>query len=439
MKIGKLDKKRNDLEEIIYQEFFINKNNIIYRITIEKNKNEILISSGDYYKIFNLQEISILINDNFYSLDNAYNFLIDLFEDNQISVNNKIKYKYIIISLSLPNDKNIEIKLEYVPNHKNSLIHNYIKELKEEINTLKNKNNLLEEEINKIKQKVVDKNKPPTNVKLLYTVEEMGYADYGLDNTFVVFNSFNDILYLVYSTIYKSIICYDVKNKTLLSETKNCHQGFITSLRHFPDKINKIDIIMTISNEENNIKLWNIGNMICLLNLKDVNKIGFLYSACFLNYNNEIFIVTSNYDEFGHSESLKIFNLNGKKVKEIKKSNEPTFLVESYFDDIFNCQNYIITGNLNYVKSYNYDKNELYHKYFDGCINGYHYSIIMHNQNSTVKLMESSEDGYVRIWHFHGGILLMKIKVCKENINGICLFNDNYAFVGSDEQNILNN
>ena len=193
---------------------------------------------------------------------------------------------------------------------------------------------------------------------------------------------------------------------------------------------------MSMSNEENTIKLWNIRDMTCILDLPRINKIGFLYSACFIYFNYENFIVTSNYDEFGHSEYLKVFNFDGQKVKEINKSNEPTFFVDSYFDDIFNCQNYIVTGNLNYVKSYNYNKNESYHKYFDKCINGYHYSIILYNHNSVVKLMESSEDGNIRIWHFHGGMLLNKIKVSKGNINGISLYNERYAFVGSDDQNI---
>jgi WD40 repeat protein len=50
--------------------------------------------------------------------------------------------------------------------------------------------------------------------------------------------------------------------------------------------------------------------------------------------------------------------------------------------------------------------------------------------------MESSEDGHIRIWHFHGGLLLNKIRVSKGNINGISLYNDKYAFVGTDDQNI---
>ena len=421
---------------IKYQEFFICKDNIIYKISLEKNLDEISITSGNYYKKFNLHELSVQFQINFFSLDNAYNYIIDLFEDNKVNIDSKTKYQTIIIKIYLPNNISSEIKLEYDDKHQNNLISDNIMQLKNEIKTLKDKNDKLEKEIITMKQNMSNKNQAPKNIKLMYTIEEHSYADYGLDNTFAVFNSFNDILYLVYSTKKKSIICHDIKNHILISELKYCHNGYITSIKHFTDKNNKIDIIMSIANEENNIKLWNIRDMTCILNLTNINKEGFLYSACFLCFNSQNFIVSSNYDEFGHSEKLKVFDFKGEKVKEIKKSNEPTFYIESYFDNIFDCQYYIVTGNLNYVKSYNYNKNEIYHKYFDNSINGYHYSIIIHNENAVVKLIESCEDGNIRIWHFHSGILLKKIRVCKDNINGICLYNDRYIFVGSDEQNI---
>ena len=436
METTNFDLTKENSDKINYQEFFLFKDNNIYKIILEKNASKICISSGNYFKNYNLDELSTLFKINFFTLDNAYNFLVDLFEDYKVSINNKTKYKDLKIKFSLPKEEIIEIKLQYETMYQNMLIAENMKKLKNEINNLKNKNNILQDEINSIRQNKLNQNKAPTNIKLLYTIEEKSYADYGLDNSFALFNSFNNIIYLVYSTRKKSMICYDIKNKALISEIKNCHKGYITGLRHYADKVNKIDLIMSISNEENNIKLWNIRNMTCILDLLRINKIGFLYSACFMNFNYENFIITSNYDEFGHSEYLKVFNFDGQKVKEINKSNEPTFFVDSYFDDIFKCQNYIVTGNLNYVKSYNYNKNEPYHKYFDKCINGYHYSIILYNHNSVVKLMESSEDGNIRIWHFHGGLLLNKIKVSKGNINGISLYNERYAFVGSDDQNI---
>ena len=432
-----------DKDEIISHEFFIMKENNIYKIILTKKDENIIFNSDYYIKYLNIKEISSLIKQDFSNINTSYYFFLGLFEDNKVCINNKIKFKELnlIFTLSESEEFNFEIKLEYKLNLNDALNDNdnTIQNLKKEINDLKEKNKKLEEEIIKLKKYKLDNdndNMIPNNIKLLYSIKEKSYADYGLDNTFAVFKSLNDNLFLVYSTIKISIILYDLKNQNLLTELKNCHNDFITGIRHYPDKINKKDIIMSVSNSDNNIKLWDIKNMSCILNLKEVNKIGFLYSACFLFHYHELLIISSNYDEYGHSELLKIFNLKGKIIKEIKKSNEPTFIVETYLDDILSFENYIITGNLNYLKSYNYNKNEVYHKYFDGSINGYHYTIVVYNDNSVIKLFESSEDGYVRIWHFHGGVLLSKIRVSHDNINGICLYNDKYIFVGCDDEYI---
>ena len=226
---------KNDTEEFKYQEFYLLKDNNIYKILLMKNISKISISSGNYSCNYNSKGISSLFINKFSSLNEAYNFLIDLFEDNNVKINNKIKYKEITLNFTLNNEKSVEIKLKYEENFQNNFIDANIKELKNEIKRLKEKNNKLEEEIKKIKQNNNSNSnlKPPANIKLLYSIEEKAYADYGLDNTFVAFNSFDNILYIVYSTRKKSIICYDIKNKTLISEMKNCHLGYITSLRHF--------------------------------------------------------------------------------------------------------------------------------------------------------------------------------------------------------------
>ena len=242
METTNFDLTKENSDKINYQEFFLFKDNNIYKIILEKNTSKICVSSGNYFKNYNLDELSKLFKINFFTLDNAYNFLVDLFEDYKVSINNKTKYKDLKIKFSLPKEEIIEIKLQYETMYQNKLIDENMKKLKDEINNLKNKNNILQDEINSIRQNKLNQNKAPTNIKLLYTIEEKSYADYGLDNSFAVFNSFNNILYLVYSTRKKSMICYDIKNKTLISEIKNCHKGYITGLRHYADKINKIDL-----------------------------------------------------------------------------------------------------------------------------------------------------------------------------------------------------
>lgn len=109
-------------------------------------------------------------------------------------------------------------------------------------------------------------------------------------------------------------------------------------------------------------------------------------------------------------------------------------MIDTYYNEILN-KNCIITGNLNYIISYDYNKNNIYHKYSDNGI-GYYFRIIIYNNEEIIKLIESCEDGNIRIWHFHSGLLLYKIKVADDNLNGICLWNNNYLFVGCDDESI---
>ena len=76
----------------------------------------------------------------------------------------------------------------------------------------------------------------------------------------IYFNLINDILYLVYSNKKNSITLYNVINNKKIKEIQNDHTGYITNLRYYLDKINKKDLILSISSYNNNIKLWNIDN-----------------------------------------------------------------------------------------------------------------------------------------------------------------------------------
>ena len=51
---------------------------------------------------------------------------------------------------------------------------------------------------------------------------------------------------------------------------------------------------MSASCFDNNIKVWDANNWDCILNLTKINKEGILLSSCFLNINNNIYVVTSS-------------------------------------------------------------------------------------------------------------------------------------------------
>ena len=272
---------------------------------------------------------------------------------------------------------------------------------------------------------------------LLFNLSEDSYSHYFLDNIFCIFKSKNDLLYLVYSNYFNSIIFFSIIDNKKLNEIKNAHNFYISSFNYLYDNNLERDLIISISARDNNIKLWNINTLECLLNLKNINENGFLFSACFLNDNNKNFIISSNYknkDFLIKAELMKVFDLNGNKIKEIKNSDDDTFLIKNYYDSKLN-KNYIIAGNNDNVKSYDFIENKIYKIYNDD--DNKFYSIIIINDEEIIKLIVSSEIGNIRIWNFHSGELLNKIKINDTKLYGICLCNNNFLLSGSDNKSII--
>jgi len=415
-----------------YQEYYLIKENIIYKIAIEKNDEEIFIKCKNYLISFNHKDLSLLTKEKFNTINKAYEFIFNIFEENKIIIKNIIINKEIILLIN--NERETKITLKYNKEYKNiNFSINDINQIKNEIISLKEENKILKDEINKLKK--YHGNNNPNGVNLLSNISKDSYVDFILDNTFVVFKSINDILYLIYSNKKKSIICYDLNEKRKINELKNYHKEYITNFRHYLDKINKRDLIMSISCKNNNIKIWNVNNWECILNLTNINKQGYLLSSCFLNQNNNIYIITSNYNNTGNSELIKIFGFDSKKIKEIQNSNEKTYFIDIYYDNILS-KYYIITGNYNFTKSYDYENNNIYHIFNDNNSGSYIKSIIIKNYKGIIKLIESCNDGIIRIFNFHSGLLLNKIQITNAMLCGICLWNENYLFVGCSDKTI---
>lgn len=285
------------------------------------------------------------------------------------------------------------------------------------------------------KNKIFNGENNAQDIQIIKELTKDSYTDYTLDNTFLVFSSIDDIFFLIYATYKRTIVFYNILDNVKFNEIKNAHNRDITNFRHFSDDINKRDLIISISLSDNNLKLWDISNFVCLLNIENVNKTGRLFSACLLNFQNSNYLITSN--AYGNNlESIKVFDFNGIKIKEINDSNESTYFIDIYKDKN-NSKIYILTGNNGYVKSYDFVENKIYHKYADD--DQRHCSIIIdnHSNNNEIKMFESSFDGHLRIWDFHLGILLNKIKVCDTSwLFGICLWNEEFLFVGCGDKSI---
>ena len=277
----------------------------------------------------------------------------------------------------------------------------------------------------------------PNDIKLLNDVTTDSYSNYILDNSFLIFTSIDNVLILVYLKINKTIIIYDLINFQKLGEIKYHHHNYINSFKYFFDKKNKKDLIMSISCEDNNLILWDLNKLECILNIITINKGGVMHSACFLNDNENYYILTSNSSQHPYYitfDPIKIFDFNGIKVKEINNSNDKTYYIDTYYDNKIK-KNFIITCNFNHIKSYDYEKNELYHKYYEKD-DGAHYTFSINNIENITKIFESSNSGIVRIWNFHSSELLDKISINNKRIFSICLWDNNYLFAGCDDNSI---
>ena len=72
-------------------------------------------------------------------------------------------------------------------------------------------------------------------------------------------------------------------------------------------------MVISISKDDNILKLWNVTNFESILNLNNVNTKGVLYSSCFLNNSKMINILSTNFNSGGNPEPIKLFDLSGKK------------------------------------------------------------------------------------------------------------------------------
>ena len=118
--------------EIEYEEYFLIKENIVYKIIIQKLFEKIKIKSKNYEIDFSLNYLSLLTKLEFETINNAYKFIVNLFEENKIFINNIINKKEMKLILEIENKNKIEMILSYNERNKDFIIN--------EINQFKRRN-----------------------------------------------------------------------------------------------------------------------------------------------------------------------------------------------------------------------------------------------------------------------------------------------------------
>ena len=306
------------------------------------------------------------------------------------------------------------------PIKRNKSLHKINNSEKENINSINIKNIIEDKKIEKS-----EINKSDLNLIFYKDLSNDSFVDdffSSINDTFAIFNSFNNILYLVYANIEKSIVSYDLKHFQKICEIKNAHNKYITNFKHIFESKKKRDIIMSVSAIDNNLKLWNINNWECFLEIKNVNKIGALFSASFLFEKNDIFILTSNYNFFKKKEPIKIFNLKAENIFEIKFEFS-IINIDCYYEkeNDFN-KIYIIINAQNKIYSYDYSNKKILNKY--GKNKSSYFSVIVHNNDINTKLIASNYNGFIEIYDFYSGQELNEIDINFKGLYGICLWDE---------------
>ena len=198
--------------------------------------------------------------------------------------------------------------------------------------------------------------------------------------------------------------------------------------------INKRDLVLSVSENDNNIKLWNIRIWECLLNIQNINKIGILKSSCFLKYNKNIYIITSNAIRDKKPEPTKIFDLNHKKIKQLHNSSDKgdnTHFMDIYYNKK-SSKVYILTCKEYSINIYDYKANKIYNIIYSIYAN----NIVIDDKNDNIHIISPCCDGFVRIWDFDSAKLLIKIKVNNSGLLKALLWNNDYLFVGTRDNSI---
>ena len=261
---------------------------------------------------------------------------------------------------------------------------------------------------------------------------------------FCEFKSINNIIWFVYILNRESaLVAYDIIKKKIINKNvvnKNGGSFKITDVRHHLDKKLKRDLILHNNMYNNEIYIWDFNNWQKLTQSYGVNKSGALYSLCFYEFNNIIYILTTNISWYGQNDNIKVLNLQSNNIKEIPNSNERAIYIDTYYDSKFD-KNLIVTCNdKGHINFYDFQNNALF-KRFDDNDPKYQFLIndfVVDEREPIKKLIGSCYKAHIKIWDFYNGNLIKRIMFNSDGIYdlyGLWLLNYNYLLVGTNETN----
>jgi len=232
-------------------------------------------------------------------------------------------------------------------------------------------------------------------------------------NTFCTFKSIEGIFYLIYIKDGDDIVFYNLidEKEVIDIKVKYLSDDFHTiEIKYLFDENNQRDLLVTLSR---NLILWNVNTFECLFNIK--------IKSCDVEYAYDrydhlgIVKLNKSYDIIVNNEEMKIFDLNGNKLKDNYKSylkfdkydNISNYdYIDTYYDKKF-CKSYIFF-NYRSLYVYNYKKRKLYRK-FPEIHFIYRHIIVNDDDENLIKLIYLINYDTIGVFNFHSRELLYKI------------------------------
>ena len=352
---------------------------------------------------------------------------LELLKINQVEIQDILKEKN--------NDKNKEFKKD-----------DFIDQIMEEIEELKNENKLMKKRLNDSEKKLDDFNVSfkkeideikhekidPKEFEFKKTISNDLFSRNFYNNRACIFSSYqDDNIYVAYGIKTNlDLEGYDVLNDEKFIIIKSLHKNFFDSCRYYFDDIKNRDLLITTS-LDSHVKVINFirkkSEVILDLNFESV-KDAIINTAYFIHENILI--------PFAKEGVFKFYSIFSDYIGEIKGAGFILGLNKFFLEK--NKCHYILISNTEGVFVYCIETFSLYHKFIPLIdkkgeekekekSNSFGEAFIIEKDKTILLIAPCFNYGYLFIWDFEEGNLIKAIETAS-GISDICLWDNKYIF-----------
>jgi len=271
----------------------------------------------------------------------------------------------------------------------------------------------------------------PKNFKFYKTISLDIFNENFYNNRACVFNSSkDDNIYIVYGVTSLNLECYDFMKEKKYTIIKSIHTKSFESCRHFFDKTNSRDLIIT-SSFDGHVKVINFMKensdiIIDLFFASDFELI--INTAYFINH--KIIVPFSNKE----NGIIELYNMNSEPTGKIEDAGFILGLNTFYWKKL--KKYFIIIANMEGVFAYNESDLTLYKKFIPSferyIIEGFCETIIIEKNNNIILISPCFYKNFLFFWDFQNGCMMNKMKL-DSGISDICLWDNEHIFASYNE------